>query len=201
MITWLARFGWMGLGIVALYALSMLAGVASGGPLDPPGAPGSTMKTLDDIAPSWHQILAADDGGDGCHSSRFLCVMGDEAVLDRETGLVWEKAPSAVLYDWYGAVRRCQRSSIGGRQGWRAPKIEELRSLLDETSLLPAGVFDNVQLDGYYWSTSDDVANGGSAEVHRFSETTAPGGVTKTTVFASVWCVRGVGAGSDYHGG
>jgi len=42
----------MALGIAGLYGASMLAGVALGGSLDPPGPPGSTMKSLADIAPS-----------------------------------------------------------------------------------------------------------------------------------------------------
>lgn len=126
--------------------------------------------------------------------------MGEEAVLDQETGLVWERTPNPNILDWYTAIRWCQRNEIGGRYGWRAPRIEELRTLLDDTGLLPAGVF-NIQVDGYYWSASDDVANGDSAEVHRFSEVGGPGGATKVSVFARIWCVRGVGDGSDYHGG
>ena len=39
-------------------------------------------------APTWHQILPAAD--------RFKLVMNSNAaVLDRETGLVWEKSPDA----------------------------------------------------------------------------------------------------------
>lgn len=201
MVKWISRFGWMALGICSVYALSALAGVARGGSLDPPGPVGSTMKSLDDLPPSWHRLLPSNDGADGCQSSRFLCVMGGGGVLDRETGLVWEQAPSGTVRDWYDAVRRCQRDAISGRYGWRAPRIEELRSLLDATGLLPAGVFSGIQLDGYYWSTSDDVSSAASAEVHRFGEVGAPGGATKVSVFASIWCVRGVGAGSDYRGG
>lgn len=198
---WLYRFGWMFLGIAALYATAALAGVALGGPLDPPGPVDSTMKSLDDLPPSWHRLLAADDGSDACPSSRFLCVMGGAAVLDRETGLVWEQAPSSALQNWYSSIRRCQETQIAGRHGWRAPKIEELRSLLDETGLLPAGVFGNVQVDDYYWSTSVDPANSFNAAIHRFG-VAVNFAVAQKDQFSGfhVWCVRGAGAGSDYQG-
>jgi len=37
---WLVRCGWMALGIAGLYIGSALAGVVSGGPLDPPARRG-----------------------------------------------------------------------------------------------------------------------------------------------------------------
>jgi hypothetical protein len=198
---WLFRFGWMAVGVGALYATAALAGVVSGGSLDPPGPVGSTMKSLDDIPPSWHRILAADDGFDACHSSRFQCVMGDAAVLDRETGLVWEQAPSTALQHWYSAIRYCQQTQIAGRYGWRSPSVEELRSLLDETGLLPAGVF-NVQTSEYYWSASVDPASNNFGPVIRFDTVGGGFAASLRTDFVQLhaWCVRGVNAGSEYQG-
>jgi hypothetical protein len=45
---------------------------------------GSAQTTAS--SPTWHQLLPPAD--------RFVLVMGDEAVLDRETGLVWERTPT-----------------------------------------------------------------------------------------------------------
>ena len=87
------RAGWLVAGVLALFVVAAMTGVVSGGPLDPPGAPAPTQKTLDEIPGSWSRALSATGG---CTSERFQCVLGDVAVLDRETGLVWERVPSAV---------------------------------------------------------------------------------------------------------
>ena len=41
---WTVRIAWMALGIAGLYGASALAGVVSGGPLDPPGPVSPTMN-------------------------------------------------------------------------------------------------------------------------------------------------------------
>ncbi len=191
------RAGWALVGALGLMLVLVAARAIQAGPLDPPGPVASTMKTLDDISPSWHRILAANDGADSCHSSRFLCVMGGAAVLDRETGLVWEQAPSSALENWVSAVRHCQNAQIGGRYGWRLPSIEEMRSLLDGTGILPAGVFNILAGEQYYWSTSAEIATNFNALVIRFDVATFNLISQKDQFLLShAWCVRG-GAGHE----
>ena len=65
--------------------------------------------------------------------SRFqIALVGGEAVLDRETSLVWEKSPGAVLEDWHRANHNCNGMTLGGRKGWRLPTVQELASLLEQ---------------------------------------------------------------------
>ena len=64
--------------------------------------------------------------------SRFqIALVGGEAVLDKETNLVWEKSPSTVLEDWRRANNQCNGMTLGGRKGWRLPTVQELASLLE----------------------------------------------------------------------
>ncbi len=138
--------------ILAVAVLFLIPTSVMAGNLEPSEAPGPTMKTLDEIPPSWHQILPAD--------KRFVLAMNDEAVLDKETGLVW--ARNANLFgekSWHIAQSDCCNVIIGGRKGWRIPTIDELTSLVDTTQsapALPSGhPFINVQSDGYWSGTSN----------------------------------------------
>jgi hypothetical protein len=133
-------------------------------------------------------------------TQRFLLVMGKEAVLDRETGLVWERSPSASECTWLSAQFHCINLVLGNRKGWRLPTIQELASLVDPTQsnpTLPIGhPFMNV-LPYHYWSattnadiTSDEawVVDFGDGEVFGYGKVRA--------TFSFAWCVRG-GQGVD----
>jgi hypothetical protein len=82
----------------------------------------------------------------------------DDAVLDKETGLVWERSPSPDKRQWDGAIVYSYTQAIAGRKGWRLPTIEELLSLVDPTKTnptLPGGhPFMNVKTDYFYWSST-----------------------------------------------
>jgi hypothetical protein len=50
------------------------------------------------------------------------------AVLDRETGLVWEQTPDSTAFTWAAALDHCTMLLDGGKLGWRLPTDEELGS-------------------------------------------------------------------------
>jgi hypothetical protein len=82
----------------------------------------------------WSDVLPPDQ--------RFQLVLGDEGVLDKETGLVWSRklippAGSPGL-GWYTATSHCFNDVIGGRKGWRVPTMEELATLVDPAGGTPA---------------------------------------------------------------
>ena len=62
---------------------------------------------------------------------RVLSEFNNEAVLDRETGLVWERTPSTQAVQWPNARLLCAQKGVGGRGGWRLPAFDELSSLVD----------------------------------------------------------------------
>ena len=91
--------------------------------------------------PDKSKTLPANDGGaDGCDSSRFICVMGGEAVLDKQTGLVWAKNLKfrQKSVSWEDAVKFCQNLEIGGKTGWRLPTRDEFITVLDTSQSVPA---------------------------------------------------------------
>jgi len=128
---------------------------------------------------------------------RFERVMGGAAVLDGETGLVWERVPETVTTNWIDASFNCYRRTVGGRMGWRLPTVEELTSLVDPSEqdpALPAGhPFEDVQPD-VYWTATTISGITGSAYGVSFLDGSLFDQV-KSSPFR-FWCVRG-GHGHD----
>lgn len=186
---------------LCLAVVASIASIVSGGPLDPNEPPGPTYRTLGDVPPSWHQSLSASGG---CTSERFTCVLGDLAVLDNETGLVWDKVPDGTA-SWPSAADGCYTATIAGRAGWRLPTIEELRSLVDATAPAPPKIpvghpfsesdIIDTSLDFYWTQTTSNLNTGNAYAVTFFSgnATTKP----KTEAHYR-WCVRGSAAHDAY---
>ena len=59
-------------------------------------------------------------------------------VIDRVTGLVWERAVDSGMYTWAEATSRCACLTLGGHQDWRLPTRMELVSIVDFTRDSPA---------------------------------------------------------------
>jgi uncharacterized protein DUF1566 len=139
--------------------------------------------------PSWDQKLPA--------STRFVVLLdwASQAVLDRETGLVWEQAPAATITSWNGAKNTCINKPVGGRKGWRLPAVAELSSLIDPSvafpgpTLAPGHPFTNVQTTKPYWSASTSTLIPSSAWSVDFREGVVPS--SDRTLEFLVWCVRG----------
>ncbi len=189
--------------VAGLLIGSVVTGALLAGSLDPPsaavdgfGAPKSTGATY----PAWDKDLPANDTGDACNSSRFTCVLGGVAVLDNETGLVWERTPSSTLRLWgtsSGSLFDCANSFTGGQWGWRLPSVHELASLLDSsvTPPLPLGhPFSNVDTTinfGYQAATTfgdNDLQNWVVTFNNTITRVSVDGKASATRLS---WCVRG----------
>jgi hypothetical protein len=173
--------------VTASIALGLfLTGLIGAGELEPSDLPGSTMKTLDEIPPTWSQLLPIDE--------RFERVMNSEAVLDKETGLTW--AANADIFGgltWQNAIDTCADLSLGGRKGWRLPAREELASLVDPSQTSPAVppgyeyFFRNVRSGGYWSSTTYE---SDSNSVWYVSMYTGSVGINAKLARRYVWAVR-----------
>ena len=185
--------------MLACLFVAFASALAAAGDLEPPAPPGPTMKTLNEIPPTWSQILDSTDGdpATGCDSSRFKCVMGGEAVLDLETGLVWERVPSESTYMGQVAVEHCLLRTTGGRSGWRLPVISELRTLPDYSSVpfvLPDGNPFDVGSLAVFWSATQNHDNW-----NLWAQLNITDGSTAWELLGSLhgaWCVRGIEAGA-----
>ena len=146
--------------------------------------------------PSWGQKLPCPTLTN-CPRFVVLANWSSQAVLDRETGLVWERAPGSVFFrtmTWTSAINACRELDVGDRMGWRLPTIEELQSLVDvntpDRGLPPGHPFQNVQTADFdvYWSATRLATISDAAWVVGFNAT---GGSASTANPNWVWCVRG----------
>jgi len=139
--------------------------------------------------PSWDKKLPCDTES---NCPRFEVVLHGAAVLDNETGLVWEKSPSTSCYEMKDVIVHCADLDVGGRKGWHLPTVEQLASLVDtsvaSSPKLPSGhPFMNVLSDGSYYA---------EGAIVRFSDGivvlyTGPGCTDGCCGTEHVWCVRG----------
>jgi hypothetical protein len=151
--------------------------------------------------PSWDQTLPV--------ATRFIILsnFASDAVLDRETGLVWEKSPDTTPHDWEFVGRVCANKNVGGRKGWRLPSFVELASLVDPANsspALPTGhPFINIPSLTNYWSATTLARDPTEAWAVRFGSSAVGNGpvgiAPKTNLFLG-WCVRGA-MNADQYGG
>lgn len=164
-------------------------------------APATTFAQLSTTAngpyyatPSWDQKLT---------TNRFVILANwnNEAVLDRETGVVWQRSPVTDEHALFFGTQLCHLASTGGRRGWRLPRAEELASLLEPDPItgmatLPAGhPFIGIRTNSgdYYWSATRSADFPGSVWVVSFYN--GAGGPYSSST-RHLWCARG-GQGVD----
>jgi hypothetical protein len=140
---------------------------------------------------------------------KVLTEFDTAAVLDKETGLVWERRPSKEAVAWPNARLMCAQKAVGGRGGWRLPAFNELASLIDPAVTdptmprLPAGhPFLDVQ-PAAYWSATVFADEPGFALIVNLvfvSGSDAPIAVFDANASGGLyllWAVRGGSPGPD----
>ncbi len=142
--------------------------------------------------PSWDQTMPA--------ATRFVVLtnFNSEAVLDRETGLVWQQNPAVLSESWNAATNyagACPAAVTGGRSGWRLPRLDEIQTL--NTGIftgLPAGHPFGANAHGTFWTanTTDSTHAVGWGIASADGESV---GVFLKTYALNSWCVRGPSSG------
>jgi len=173
---------WLGVLTLALVASPAAAQTTANGPYY--------------ATPSWDQQLPA--------AQRFIVLSNwnNAAVLDRETGLVWQRTPGVpgtlTSDPWVNAAFVCHKlgnapfNTAINRLGWRLPSVEELASLIDLTQsnpALPAGhPFQGVQNDLYWTASSEE---GAPVRAYAIGLDNGFMVLADKTESVNFWCVRG----------
>ena len=80
-----------------------------------------------------------------------------DVVIDRTTGLMWQKKPDGSVRIWKVAKRYCQNLTLGGYTDWVLPEIEVLRDMINKENL-----FDPWLEGERYWASSFSFSNNNS---------------------------------------
>jgi hypothetical protein len=209
--------------ILAVSVGSLVLGgllLASGSPgVTPAGAQNPTpqQQQLRQVLDKLDQVLAATKGGSGGgentksgaednHTLRWdqalpaaqrfviLTAFNSDAVLDKETGLVWERSPQTATVSSSNVRLACANKAVGGRKGWRLPSLPELASLVDPSvaspgpTLSPGHPFLNVRSTNY-WSASAHAENPALMWGVGFGNGAVLG--LSKAFDQGAWCVRG----------
>ncbi len=82
-------------------------------------------------------------------------VISLSTVLDRTTGLEWQRASDDTLRNWDTAQVYCRDLELAGKNDWRLPLPSELQSIIDYSRFDPAinlAVFPATE-SGFYWTS------------------------------------------------
>ena len=72
-----------------------------------------------------------------------------DVVIDRTTGLMWQKKPDGVERNWKDAELYCQKLSLGGYSDWRLPNESVLMKMIKNKMMFSSSLRNN-----YYWSST-----------------------------------------------
>jgi len=171
---------------VTLVTTLPVSGIAAG----PQSSNVPAPPILDNIPPAWSQKLPA--------AKRFELVLDNYGVLDKETGLVWQKRPSNRTFNWVNGLAQCSVTNLGGRAGWHLPTVTQLGSLIDKSvdtsPKLPEGhPFMNVKTEGegYEYLTASTHPQDPSCCVWSVDFATGDLWGMPRDQERYIWCVRG----------
>lgn len=143
--------------------------------------------------PSWDQTLPS--------ATRFVVLsnFNMDAVLDRNTGLVWMRTPLFPIAPWRVARNNCSSRVVAGQMGWRLPAMVELSSLIDSNAgtalALPVGhpfnIPNNPNNPSFLFWSATTVADAPQIAWGIYLSGFSNVSQTDKTIDGGIWCVRG----------
>ena len=140
------------------------------------------------IIENWQQAHPA--------AQRFMILpdFNNDAVLDKDTNLIWELSPTATPVTWNEARVTCTTRMTGGQKGWRLPAPAEMRSLVGPAvdspipNIPPGHPFLNIQPTSY-WTV---VPEANQPSYARYVDAFLGNVLSFIKIYTyPVWCVRG----------
>jgi len=140
------------------------------------------------IIENWQQAHPA--------TQRFVILadFNNEAVLDKDTSLIWELSPIPAPVTWNEARAACLTRATGGQRGWRLPAPAEMRSLVGPAvdspipNIPPGHPFVNIQPTSY-WTV---VPEANQPSYARYVDAFLGNVLSFIKLYTyPVWCVRG----------
>jgi hypothetical protein len=129
-------------------------------------------------------------------AQRFVILpdFNNDAVLDKDTSLIWELSPTPTRVTWNEARATCVTRTTGGQKGWRLPAPAEMRSLVGPAvdspipNIPPGHPFLNIQPTSY-WTV---VPEANQPSYARYVDAFLGNVLSFIKVYTyPVWCVRG----------
>ncbi|XYH95066.1 DUF1566 domain-containing protein [Sorangium sp. So ce1128] len=92
-------------------------------------------------------------------------------MLDRSTGLVWQRHASTTRFIWSDALEHCEELTLAGKEDWRLSSAKELLSIVDDQRSGPA-----IDLEAFpetpsdpFWSSTPAIDSADNAILVNFS--------------------------------
>ena len=129
-------------------------------------------------------------------AQRFVILeaFNNDAVLDKDTSLIWELSPIPTRVTWNEARTTCATRTTGGEKGWRLPAPAEMRSLVGPAvdspvpNIPPGHPFLNIQPTSY-WTV---VPEANQPSYARYVDAFLGNVLSFIKIYTyPVWCVRG----------
>ncbi|MFZ3136138.1 MAG: DUF1566 domain-containing protein [Thermodesulfovibrionales bacterium] len=170
---------------VVTVSLAGMADLSLGGYLLPDTGQTDCFDSLGNIT-----ACSLSLGQDGSYTINPLFYTEDNSltVIDKNTGLIWQREDDGTARSWTNAANYCENLSLDGHADWRLPTYFELLTIVDYGRNNPSVdplVFPDTN-SSFYWTSTTDV---GGAKAISFDY-----GVSSTLLQSSVnsfRCVRG----------